>query len=329
MKLSRIGELSLLEIIRKRFNKKKSRLVTGIGDDAAVLKLFQGKTLMTTDMMVEGVHFNLSWMTPYQLGFKLVSVNVSDIYAMGGSPEFLLLNIAVHKNFNFNDLKKLFDGIEKALETYKISLVGGDISEADRMVLSATLTGRSTKVLFRKGAKAGDRIYSTGYLGDSACGLEIMKKINRRIEIEKGKRTKFPLKWDTVLPLIRKHLIPQPKRPVRHFKLATSMIDISDGLLIDLSRLCTESRVGATIYAENIPLSRELKDAARFLRRQPLAFALGGGEDYELLFTAPKNRNVKAFCIGEITKSGMRIVHKNGTTEKPTIRGYQHFAFQR
>lgn len=306
--------------------KKTTGLILGIGDDSAVIRPRNTDMLLTTDMMVESVHFDLAWTTPYQLGFKLISVNVSDVYAMGGRPEFLLLNFAAHKNTDIDIFSQLFNGIEKAIKTYNLTLIGGDISSSDKIILSATLTGYISKILSRNGAKSGDRIYVTGHLGDSACGLELMKRIKKPIEIEKKRKTGFPLKWDIISPLIKRHLMPQARNPVKFIHKATSMIDISDGLLIDLSRICRESKVGAKIYIESIPISNELKKAAEYLNLSPLELAMGGGEDYELLFTAPESENINAFCIGEITKSGMKVVDESGKSEKILIKGYQHFA---
>lgn len=327
MNLSEAGELALLEILRKKFRKKPSRLVLGIGDDAAVIKA--GKTaymLLTTDMMVEGVHFDLRWTTPFQLGFKLVSVNVSDIYAMGGRPEFLLLNFAAPGNVDIVFFNRLFDGIKEATEAYDLTLVGGDVSSSDKVVLSATVTGHTSRILSRKGARVGDRIYVTGHLGDSACGLELMKRIKRPVEIEKKKKTELDLEWTAALPLITRHLMPRAVRPDRFVRKATSMIDISDGLLIDLSRLCRESKVGAVIYAERIPISDELKKAAAYLGTRADELAMGGGEDYELLFTAREDKKIIAFCIGEIVSSGMKIIDDRGNKHNVAAKGYQHFA---
>jgi thiamine-monophosphate kinase len=325
MKLSEIGELSLLEIIRKRFSQKTTGLILGIGDDSAVIQPRNKNMLFTTDMMIEGVHFDLTWTTPYQIGFKLVSVNVSDIYAMGGTPVFLMLNVALKKEVNIDFFNELFDGIENAIKKYDLSLIGGDISSSDRTMLSASLTGYTTKILKRKGAKRGDKIYVTGCLGDSACGLEIMKRIKRPIEIENGRKTKFSLKWQIISPLVKRHLMPEARNSVNFVQLATSMIDISDGLLIDLSRICGESKVGARIYKESIPISTELRKSAEYLNLSPVELAFGGGEDYELLFTAPESKNIDAFCIGEITKSGIKVINKEGNSEKLLLKGYQHF----
>jgi len=342
MKLSQIGELTLLEQIRKRFEKRSPDIVIGIGDDAALLKPFKKNILVTTDMMVEGVHFNMDFITPYQLGFKLVSVNVSDIYAMGGIPRFLLLGIAMNKNTAKETFDRFFDGVHEAMKHYGLSLVGGDISSASKgMSLSATLIGYAEKCLKRSGAKKGDRIYVTGNLGDSACGLELLKKIKRLIpiEISKEQRAKSKelrikmlpkgLTWEDVEPLLTRHLMPKARDPRRFIRYATSMIDISDGLLIDLSRLCDESKVGARIYTKNIPVSSELKKAASCLGISPIRLALSGGEDYELLFTAPRDKRVKAIYIGDITESERVIIDTSGKKKTFSVEGYQHFGIQR
>ena len=327
MNLSEAGELALIEILRKKFRKKPRRLVLGIGDDSAVIKTGRDENvLLTTDMMVEGVHFDFRWTTPFQLGFKLVSVNVSDVYAMGGIPEFFLLNFAAPGKTSLAFFSRLFDGIKKAAEVYGLSLVGGDVSSADKVVLSATVTGHAPRVLSRRGARAGDRIYVTGFLGDAACGLEIMKRIKRPVEIEKDKKAGFGLEWTSALPLIRRHLMPRAVKPDRFIDKASAMIDVSDGLLIDLSRLCRESRVGAVIHAERIPVSGALRKAAGFLGVDADEMALSGGEDYELLFTAREDTKIRAFCVGEIVTSGMRIIDAGGRMFDAAARGYRHFA---
>jgi thiamine-monophosphate kinase len=345
MKLSQIGELFLLEEIRKSFKKKSKHVVVGIGDDAAVVRPQDKYLLFTTDMMIEGVHFDLSFITPYQLGFKIVSVNVSDIYAMGGKPFYLLLNIAMNKNTNKKFIDRLFDGIKDAIRLYDTTLIGGDLSASNTgMSLSATVIGYGRKYIKRSGSNRGDKIYVTGNLGDSACGLKLLKKIKRPIPLELAKSKELRAKskdpalyairsmlseegfpWKIVEPLLRRHLMPEARNPKKFIKDATSMIDISDGLLIDLSRLCNESKVGARIYINNIPLSPELKNAASSLGISPIKLALSGGEDYELLFTAPPKKKVKAIYIGEITESERVIVDSSGKEKPFSAKGYQHF----
>jgi thiamine-monophosphate kinase len=368
MKLSQIGEIRLLEQIRKRFEKLPPSVLVGIGDDAALIKPISKKLLVTTDMMVEMVHFNLSYITPYQLGFKLVSVNVSDIYAMGGKPKFLLLNIAMNKNIVKDVIDSFFDGVHEAMNLYNLYLVGGDLSVSPKgMTLSATIIGYTEDYIKRSGANIGDRIYVTGNLGDSACGLELLRKIKRPIPLESGTvikqsafssqcsnplllpltkggrggitnlklRTitsilsKLSLSWNDIAPLLRRHLMPVARDPKNFVRNATSMIDISDGLLIDLSRLCDESKVGARIYAKNIPLSFELKKVASYLGVPPMKLALSGGEDYELLFTAPAKKKIKAIYIGDVVESKRVIIDILGNKKTFSAEGYQHFGIQK
>jgi len=339
LKISGIGELLLLDRIRERFKSKSENIIAGIGDDAAVIKPANRNLLVTTDMMVEKVHFDLRYMTPYQLGSKLISVNVSDVYAMGGLPAFVLLNIALNRNTEAAFVDMLFDGIQDALKAYKIILIGGDLSESKKdLVLSATLIGYAEKQILRSGAKAGDRIYVTGNLGDSACGLELLKRIKCRVPLNKDRSTKnsalriphsallkMGLSWKVVGPLVRRHLTPEARNPKKIVQYATAMIDISDGLQLDLTRLCKESKVGARIFKEKIPISAEMKEAASLLGLSPLGLALTGGEDYELLFTAPPEKKVNAIYIGDIVKSKTGIVDSFGKEKPFSAEGYRHF----
>lgn len=282
--------------------------------------------LMTTDMMVEGIHFDASFITPYQLGFKIVSVNVSDIHAMGGRPRFVLLDLAVAGETDEDYIESFFDGVEKAMERYRLTLIGGDLSSSrSDTAVSATLIGYVKKPVLRSGARAGDRIYVTGTLGDSGCGLELLKIIHRPVFIERGDVADHPLKWKTMRPLVMRHLMPEARDSRRVRRNATAMIDISDGLCIDLSRICDESGVGARLYLERIPLSSEMKRAAAFLGLDPYLLATAGGEDYELLFTAPPGKKIDAYCIGEITVSD-RVVVGGDARERPfTAEGYRHW----
>ena len=376
MQLSDIGELSLLKTIRRRFTVKSKDVIAGIGDDAAVIKPRGKKLLITTDMMVERVHFDLSFTTPYQLGFKLVSVNVSDIYAMGGIPHYLLLDIAMNKITEEAFVNRFFDGIQDAIKLYGISLIGGDISSSKNdMVAAASLIGYAEIPVKRSGAKPGDKIYVTGSLGDSACGFELLKRIKKPVPIgntpsrtlpprgggmgggDNSQLLKMGLTWNRVKPLLKRHLMPEARSPKNLVKYATAMIDLSDGLFIDLSRLCNESKVGARIYMEHIPVSSQAKKASSALGLDLFKLATSGGEDYELLFTAPPlttippliNRyassaprrtrrgeqprrgvgGVKITCIGDITKKGMVAVDKYGKESALKAEGYQHYGIQR
>lgn len=326
MRLSEIGELALLEGIRQRFNARSGKVRVGIGDDAAVVKPEPQNLLLTTDMMTEGIHFDLSLITPYQLGFKIVSVNVSDIYAMGGTPAFLLLAIAVNKNTHEDFIGAFFDGVQKALDVYRVKLIGGDLSSSLKdMVISATLVGYAELPVLRSGARPGDRIYVTGKLGDSAAGLALLRLIKRPVAIEDADKTDRPLKWQIMRPLIKRHLLPKAVNPKKIYKYATSMIDISDGLFIDLLRICDASGVGVKIYLKDIPVSSQMKKAASFLEIDPYKLATSGGEDYELLFTASPEKKVDAECIGEVTASSRVVVDIDNKERFLTPEGFEHW----
>ena len=326
MKLSDTGELSLLKRIRERFRVRAKDLIAGIGDDSAIIIPRDRPLLLTTDMMAEGVHFDLAFTTYFQLGFKIVSVNVSDIYAMGGAPRFVLLDVAAPGGTDEKMLDSFFEGIQKALGRYHLVLVGGDLSSSKSLAISGTLVGYARKPVTRSGARPGDRIYVTGNLGDSACGLELLKNMKRPIYIERGDRTNRPLGWATMRPLLMRHLLPEARKPGKISGVATAMIDVSDGLLIDLWRLCDESGVGARIYMRQLPVSSQMKKAASFLDLEPDSLAVAGGEDYELLFTAhPKRRVADAHCIGEITDSERIVVERDGTKRPFSPEGYQHW----
>lgn len=353
MRLSQLGELSLLEFIRMKFPVKRSGrlarkdIIVGIGDDAAVVKPSQENSLFSTDMMVEGIHFDLRFITPYQLGFKLVSINASDIFAMGGTPRYMLLDIAANKNTEKDFIESFFQGLQDALRHYDISLLGGDISASRKdMSLAASIIGYAKNPILRSGARPGDKIYVTGYLGDSACGLELLRKAKQHVIIEKKQFRKkstlssyLGLGWNVLEPLLRRHLMPIARNLKSLSRYAKAMIDLSDGLLIDLTRLCAESRVGAVIYEEKIPVSGQMKKASSALGLNPLKLALTGGEDYELLFIGkfpPAHQAVKTSknsinvtCIGEITKKGRILVDAKGRKKPFSAEGYQHFGIKR
>lgn len=332
MKLAETGELHLVERLRKRFSEKSTDSpgpagpVLGIGDDAAAIRCGRAHSLLTTDMMIEGVHFDLRWTTLFQLGYKLVSVNVSDIYAMGGSPEYLLLNFAGPGSLDLAQYDRFFDGVEEALGKYAIKLIGGDMSSADKIVLSATVVGSVSRIIRRCGAKQGEFIHVTGRLGDAAAGLAIMKNLRKQIQIERAAVPNLQLPWDIIEPVIRRHLMPDAVNPAKFIGHATAMMDISDGLLIDLGRLCKESKVGARLWIDRLPLSQGLIEASRLLKVSPVELALSGGEDYELLFTASADVVPGATCIGEIVRSGLKVIGPDGKQITQRPKGYEHFA---
>jgi thiamine-monophosphate kinase len=319
MKLREVGELTLLDKIRARFagdsGRKSGPVLTTIGDDAAVLRIGGKKLLATTDMMVEAVHFDTGLTRPEQAGFKLISANVSDIYAMGGKPLFALLTIAAPAETEVEFIDGLLDGVGSALGLYGLELVGGDLSSTGgRIALSATVLGTAERPVLRSGARTGDKIYVTGFLGDSACGLELLKRMGRPVDLERP--VNRPLKWDIMLPLLRRHLMPEARRPGVFARHATAMIDISDGLFMDLTRLCTESGAGARLHMGRLPVSPQMLKAASVLGLDPARLATAGGEDYELLFTAPPSKKIN---------SGISIVYEDGSEKPLRPEGYTHW----
>ncbi len=317
MKLSKLGEFGLIRKLQKQCSGSLSGVLAGIGDDAAVVKSTHKKTLITSDMLIEGVHFDLSFTTFSQLGHKFLAVNVSDIFAMGGSPEYFLISMGIPETCDSDDIHNLYSGINKLAGTYHISVVGGDTCTSKKgLVLSGTLIGSAKNIIYRSGAQIGDSIFVTGALGDSSMGLALLRQSRTDVK-------KFPSPAAR-LRLVKKHVTPLPA-PLKSTTKVTSMIDVSDGLLADLSHICDESRTGAVIYEENIPLSKELASTASRMGIDPVQMALKGGEDYVLLFTAPPGYRTKAHRIGEITKKGRYIIDGKGKKSAFKAEGYEHF----
>jgi|Deesub1362A_J573_1020465.scaffolds.fasta_scaffold06563_1 thiamine-monophosphate kinase len=316
MQLSKIGEFGLIKRIDRLCKGRSKRLVLGIGDDAAAIKSLQGFTLITSDMLIEGIHFDLTYITFYQLGYKALAVNMSDIFAMGGKPKFFLMNIGIPERFDSRDVEEIYGGMIELAERFGVAVIGGDTSVSRRgLLLSGTLIGEAKDIIRRSGARPGDGIFVIGTLGDSAMGLELLRKTGKRIQVKRDHYSHS---------LIKRHLLPEP-RPLRRTDKVTSMIDISDGLLIDLGHICDASNVGAVIYKERIPLSEELINVASAMKKDPFDYALRGGEDYALLFTSPSKDKKGATRIGEIIKKGRYIIDEKRRKTPFKLEGYEHF----
>lgn len=328
MRLSELGEFGLIEKIRRSFSVKSPRAPLSIGDDAAALAVSPSSMLLaTTDMLVEGVHFDLSYTDFFSLGWKSAAVNLSDIAAMGGIPRFCLTALAIPPGIGTEQIADFYKGFGAVLREHGVLLVGGDTCSSRKgFIVTVTALGETEKALLlrRSGARPGDRIFVTGTLGDSAAGLEILKKRGRR-------------QASGVKRLVEKHLRPVPRvewgRKIAQSRCATSMIDVSDGLTLDLSHLCDESGAGAQIFSGKIPLSNALRGSAGALTGPVLDYALAGGEDYELLFTAPPRKlknlrglKIQATEIGIVTKArGISLVGTDGKKKPLTPQGYDHF----
>ncbi len=335
MQLSELGEFSLIEHFRTKCADTSPEILKGIGDDAAAIEIPGGTILVTSDMMLEGVHFDFSYSTFYQLGCKILAVNISDIFAMGGKPEYFLLSLGIPEAYTSKNIEELYSGLVKVAGKYRVKVIGGDTcSSKHGLVLSGTLIGNADRIITRSGAGIGDGVFVTGTLGDSAMGLMLLKKLGRQIHFEgrgtRDKGRKIRLKDHSLpitpklLPLIKRHLMPEPI-PLEKTSGITSMIDLSDGLLIDLSHICDESKVGAVIYKDRIPVSRELVKAAVNSGVDPVSLALKGGEDYVLLFTSPSEIKTDSVRIGEIIKKGRFLVDSEGRKTTFKAEGYEHF----
>ena len=330
MKISDLGEFGLIDRIGKTASRGAKRVPIGIGDDAAALLLSPSATLLaTTDMLIEGVHFDLKTTDLYSLGWKAAAVNMSDIAAMGGGPRFCLTALGIPSTLAVEEMDEFYRGFAACIRKQRTVLVGGDTCGSRKgLIISVTVLGETERkrVITRSGARPGDLIYVTGTLGDSAAGLELLRSA------ECGVRSKKP----ECRKLIEKHLKPVPRvaegRRLALSGLASAMIDVSDGLSSDLGHICEQSGVGAELFADRIPLSKELT-SVKGLNQQPLEYALSGGEDYELLFTSPvelereiMSLRVRATVIGAITrKKGMRMVTEKGDVHPLVPGGYDHF----
>ncbi len=331
-----LTEIELVRGIRKILSGDAPGVVVGVGDDAAVVDPRPHPAVLTTDMLVEGVHFEIGATSPHDLGHKAVSVNVSDIAAMGGSPRFGLASVAVPEKLEASWVMELYGGMRQASNDYGMTMVGGDTSRAERAVLSVTVIGEvgSGRAVTRSGARPGDALVVTGSLGGSAGGLWVARA-------QHGSQTEaLSSEWGRALVALH-------ERPVARVgegqtlgaSGATAMIDLSDGLALDLTRLCEESACGARIQLEAIPLAAGLEELRSLMKPEPLDLALHGGEDYELLAAMPKDAVEPAreslrerfgtFLteIGEITAGpGVTAVGDDGSEDPLEAKGWDHFA---
>jgi thiamine-monophosphate kinase len=338
MDLSKLGEFGLISRFQSRLKYRSPQVVKGIGDDCAVLSLDNGNyQVLTTDALIETVHFNLKTNTPEQLGWKTMAVNISDIAAMGGQPKFAVLSVGIPKSVPVDFLDRFYKGLNQASMKYKVALVGGDtVASPKHLFINLALLGetRKKKVFTRSGACPGDGIFVTGTLGDSALGLKILQSPRKKWKgLETDKRK-----------CVQRHLKPEPRVGVAAWLAkskykVTSMIDISDGLTQDLGHILKASKVGAELLEEQVPISKPLAKYSLINGLSALQLALEGGEDYELLFTlAPEdvnNLDIESITkadqpvtqIGVITtRKGIRLISKTGHSQKlQRPMGFNHF----
>jgi thiamine-monophosphate kinase len=332
--IDRVGKFGLIDQITRNTRVSNISTVLGIGDDAAVSAHGELLTLVTTDLLLEGIHFNLIYTPLKHLGYKAVIRAVSDIYAMNGKPSQLLVGIGISSRFKVEDIEKIYTGINLACKEYDVDLAGGDTSSSlTGLTISVTATGTVSRdhLVKRDGARANDLICVTGDLGASYMGLQLLER--ERIIFEKTKGVQPDLTRYEYL--IGRQLKPEfPKEIITSLReseiLPTSMIDISDGLSSELVHLCKDSVTGCKIYYEKIPIDQETLSLAEEFNIDPSVPALNGGEDYELLFTVPLNFHAKiaeirnVAIIGHITEKeqGCYLVSEGGTAVPLTAQGW-------
>jgi thiamine-monophosphate kinase len=325
--LRQAGELRLIELLKKRFPADRESVIIGIGDDAACLKPPDGNILITTDTMTEEIHFSMRYFTAYQVGYKLVVSNVSDIYAMDGEPLWAVVNITVPDSWGLERFEELLRGIHDASLKYGLSIVGGDLSSStSKATFSMSIVGRAKgEVIRRNGARPGDRLFLTGPLGEASMGHELLKRIHRPVRIEASERVELRIEWDLIEPLLRRFLLPELVNPSDLSLKKNAMIDISDGLYIDLYRLCAESNVGARIYEDRLPVTEQMREVSEEFGIDLYRSVTSGGEDYHYLIATSETSEEGLYYIGDIVNEGLSIVRSNGNIEEITPEGYQHF----
>ena len=332
--LADLGEFGLINHITKYFKIENASTVTGIGDDAAVLDASKKQTLVTTDLLIEGVHFDLSYMPLKHLGYKAVMVNLSDVYAMNGAAEQITVSIAVSNRFPLEAIEELYSGIQLACETYKVDLVGGDTTSSTKGILiSVTAIGKVEKedIVLRSGAKETDLIVVSGDLGAAYLGLQVLEREKQVFNVDPNNQPDL----DSYTYLIERQLKPEARRDVAGFlkELAikpTAMIDISDGLSSEIMHICSQSKVGCKIYEEKLPLDPQVISACEEFNIDSTMVALSGGEDYELLFTVPIadfeaiKGNPNFSIIGHITaeNQGLNLVTRAGQEIELKAQGW-------
>lgn len=337
--VSEIGEFQLIQALARGFSAPGPQTLIGMGDDAAVLAHPSSAHLViSTDLLVEDIHFSKNTSSFYDIGYKAAVANLSDIAAMGAVPTYILVAVALPTHVKYGDWKDMYRGLSVPCKAHGVQLVGGDTSASrTSLFLAITILGQVEPghALTRGGAEEGDMIYVSGSLGNSAAGLACL---THRPAHGKVSALRQPMKF-----LARRHLRPTPRialgRLLSSRRLASAALDLSDGLSGDIGHLCQQSRVGALIQEASLPLSSHLLAYASQVNVDPLSWAVHGGEEYELLFTvspkkqhrlewAVKQLGISATAIGVITsrRSGLQITHQDGTTQELVSQSYVHFS---
>ena len=333
--ISSLGEFGLIDHLTQNNETRNASTILSVGDDAAVIDHFGRQTVISSDLLLEGVHFDLSYTPLKHLGYKAVVVNVSDIYAMNATPTQIVLNIGFSNRFALESLDEFYDGVYAACAEYNVDLVGGDTTTSLRgFVISVTAIGEVApdKYVKRSGAKSGDLICVSGELGGAFLGLTLLER-EKRIFEETGAQP--DLEGQTYI--VGRLLKPEARKDIIEYFaeeniLPTSMIDISDGLSSELMHICKQSQLGCVLYEDKLPFADDMKEFAYKLKTDPTACALSGGEDYELLFTVPQTDydqiklNPSVSVIGYMTDEGegKTLITRGGNKHALVAQGWNH-----
>jgi thiamine-monophosphate kinase len=336
--ISSLGEFGLIDHLTKNIELQNASTILGVGDDAAVIDHFGKQTVVTTDLLVEGVHFDLMYTPLKHLGYKSVVVNLSDIYAMNATPTQIVMGIGISNRFSLEAIDEFYEGVYAACTTYGVDLVGGDTTTSQKgFIISITAIGEVTPDTFvkRNTAQKGDLLCVSGFLGSAYVGLLFLER-EKKIFME-SPGVQPDLEGESYV--IGKLLKPEARKDIIEFLaqselVPTSMIDVSDGLSSEILHLCKDSSLGCVLYEEKIPIAEQMKQAAYKFEIDPTACALSGGEDYELLFTIPQSEydklvlNEEISVIGYMTEpeAGAHIVTKGGSKHAITAQGWNHLS---
>ena len=337
--LAELGEFGLIKHLTQHFKLQNSSTKKGIGDDCAVICTEEGKeTLVTTDLLIEGVHFDLSYMPLKHLGYKAVMVNLSDVFAMNAEAKQITVSLAVSNRFPLEALEELYAGIQLACETYNIDLIGGDTTSSTKgMLLSITAIGEAKKedIVYRNGAKATDLIVVSGDLGGAYLGLQVLEREKQVYAVNPQNQPDL----DGYSYIIERQLKPEARKDIRDLLKEldvkpTAMIDISDGLSSEIMHICSQSKVGCKIYEDKLPLDPQVISTCEEFDIDSTMVALSGGEDYELLFTVSVNDfdkikvNPNLTVIGHMTEEnqGLNLVTRANQEIALKAQGWNSFS---
>jgi thiamine-monophosphate kinase len=333
--ISTLGEFGLIDHLTKNIEIKNASTLLGVGDDGAVIDHFGRQTVFSTDLLIEGIHFDLGYTPLKHLGYKAVVVNLSDIYAMNATPTQILLSIGFSNRYSLEALDEFYAGVYAACEAYNVDLIGGDTSSSQKgFIISVTAIGEVAPDSFvkRNGAQVNDLICVSGELGSAFLGLTLLER-EKRIFEETGAQPDLEGQKHIVGRLLK----PEARKDIiEYFNEAqimpTSMIDVSDGISSDLLHICKQSNVGCVLYEDKLPFNDEAKEFAYKLQLDPTACALSGGEDYELLFTVSQadfekiKVNPSVSIIGYITaeNEGKHLITRGGNKHELIAQGWNH-----